>query len=305
MSGSAKPQNGRVRPAETNIADLRAFVAVVEQGSFSRAAAHLGISQPTVSVRLQNLEDHLGLRLIDRRQSGAVPTETGRPVYNRARRLLTEAEEFETTARELEALQRGHLRIGFTSPSTTLSIVGEYRRANPGVDLELVQYNTWDLQAALKRGEVDLGVMTLFEPLPEPFLCLRVLPQRLAAIVPRNHPLAVAGPVPWAALLDQPLVLRKPPSMTFSQIERELSQRGRAMTPYLSLPSREAVKDAVIAGLGVGLIYASEVGEDQRLATVEIADAAEGTALYVVAFDDVQGLPAVSAFLDCARMFLR
>ena len=294
------PSGGRKRASDLNPQDLRAFVAVVEQRSFSRAAGLLGISQPTVSLRLQNLETQLGLRLIDRRQ-GSTPTATGRGLYNQARRALTELDALDSFAREIEALEQGDLRVGFSTPPVALALIGRFRAAHPGVRLHLSQGNTFGLLDRLRRSEIDVAVMTLRDA-PEPeFAATLIRRQRLAALVPVAHALARAGGVSWERIVQEPLLVRARPSMTHTQIEAELAARGLPLRPALELPSREAVKEAAACGLGLGLVFDTEIGADRRLAALSISDADGTAAMHAVALRDIAGLPAIAGFLDVAR----
>jgi DNA-binding transcriptional LysR family regulator len=294
------PAGGRRRLADLSPQDLRAFVAVVEQKSFSRAAQLLGISQPTVSLRLQNLETQLGLRLIDRRQ-GSTPTATGHGLYNRARRALTELDALDSFAREIGALEQGDLRVGFSTPPVALSLIGAFRAAHPGVQLHLSQGNTFGLLEHLRRSEIDVAVMTLREAPAPPFTATPISRQRLVALVHAGHALAGAGAVTWEQVVAEPLLVRAPPSMTHTQLSAELAVRGLAPRPALELPSREAVKEAAASGLGLGLVFETETGADRRLAALRICDADDAAAMYVVALQDIAGLPAIARFLDIAR----
>ena len=294
------PAGGRRRAADLSPQDLRAFVAVVEQKSFSRAAQVLGISQPTVSLRLQNLETQLGLRLIDRRQ-GSTPTATGHGLYNRARRALTELDALDSFAREIGALEQGDLRVGFSTPPVALSLIGAFRAAHPGVQVHLSQGNTFGLLERLRRSEIDVAVMTLRAAPEPPFVATPICRQRLVALVHAGHALAGAGEVTWAQVVVEPLLVRAPPSMTHTQLSTELAARGLAPSPALELPSREAVKEAAASGLGLGLVFEAEIGADRRVAALTIADADDTAAMCVVALQDIAGLPAIARFLDIAR----
>ncbi|ARE39206.1 Transcriptional regulator, LysR family [Rhodovulum sp. P5] len=300
----APPPAARKRQGEISLQDIRAFVAVVERQSFSKAARYLGLSQPTVSIRVQNLETQFGLRLIDRRQ-GSQPTAMGRGLYNQARRVLTELEALETIARDLEALQQGHLRVGFSTPPAAMALIGAFRRANPGVQLDLVQSHTFNLLDRLKRSETDVAIMTLRAPPPEPFAHVTISRQRLAVMVPVGHALAGADAVPWARVLQEPLIVRAQPSMTYTQIETELAAKGLPLQPFLELPSRESVKEAVASGLGLGIAFAAETGADRRIVALPIADAEDGAAVHVVTLGDIAGLPAIDSFLTLARDFAK
>lgn len=294
------PRPDRDKPVDPQLGDLRAFAAVHESGSFSRAAAALGISQPTVSIRIQNLEDHLGFKLIDRKQGSAL-TEMGRPVYASVKQILAQIDAFGATARGLEELKTGHLRIGFSTPPQAMALIGAYRQAVPGVRLSLRQSDTWSLLENLRQSVIDLAIMTMATPPSEKFSYVLLEKQRLAAMLPTGHALEGIGPVPWRRLFEERILLRRAPSMTFTQIEREAADHGLSLDPFLELPSREAIKEAVACGLGVGIAFASEIGSDSRIATVEIADAERANAVYVVGPEDLGGLPAIAEFMSIAR----
>lgn len=289
------PQSG-----DPQLADLRAFAAVHECGSFSRAAQRLGISQPSVSIRLQNLEDFVGFKLIDRRP-GAALTEMGRPIYGRVKQILAQVDAFGATARGLEGLQVGYLRIGFSTPPQAMALIGRFRTANPGVRLELSQSNTWSLLEALKKTKIDIAIMTMSGPPSDQLSGVRIERQRLAAMVPAGHALAAQGRVSWQRLFEEPILLRGAPSMTFTQVEREAAQHGLSLDPFLELPSREAIREAVACGLGVGLAFASEIGSDHRIAVCEIEDAEVANSVYVVGPVDVGDQPAIAAFMEIAK----
>ena len=300
MGKSIAPLSSIASPGDPQLADLRAFAAVHEAGSFSRAAQVLGISQPTVSIRLQNLEEFLGFKVIDRR-NGAALTEMGRPIYGRVKQILAQVDAFGATARGLEGLQAGYLRIGFSTPPQAMGLIGRFRHANPGVQLGLSQSNTWSLLDALRKSEIDIAIMTMSAPPSEQFSSVLLERQRLAAMVPAGHAMAGQGAVTWRRLFEEPILLRGAPSMTFTQVEREAAQHGLALDPFLELPSREAIREAVASGLGVGLAFASEIGADHRIAVCEIEDAEEANSVYVVGPAELDGLPAIASFMDIAR----
>lgn len=300
MGRNTPLRSAELQDSDPQLADLRAFAAIHETGSFSRAAQGLGISQPTVSIRLQNLEEYLGFKLIDRRP-GAALTEMGRPIYGRVKQILAQLDAFGAAARGLEGLQAGYLRIGFSTPPQAMDLIGRFRRANPGVRLGLSQSNTWSLLDALKKSEIDIAIMTMSGPPPEQFSFALLERQRLAAMVPAGHALAAQEKVSWPRLFEEPILLRGAPSMTFTQVEREAARHGLALDPFLELPSREAIREAVAAGLGVGLAFASEIGADHRIGICQIEDAEEANAVYAVGPAELGGVPAIAAFMEIAR----
>ena len=291
-----------IPPTDPQVADLRAFAAIHETGSFSRAAIKLGITQPTVSIRLRNLEEYLGFKLIDRQQGSAL-TPMAQPVLSQVKLVLAQLDAFADTARGLDDLRMGLLRVGFSTPPQAMELIGRFRQQIPGVELSLLQSDTWTLIDHLKHNKIDVAIMTMAAPPSDQFSGVLVEHQTLAAMVPAGHDLDGTNPVSWTRILDEPLLLRRAPSLTLTQIEREAAKHGLSLDPFLELPSREAIKEAVAAGIGIGLAFASEIGRDVRIAKVEIAGAETVNAVYVVGRAELISLPAIAAFLDCARQY--
>lgn len=289
-------------PPLTSLADVRAFVAVVEQGSFSAAAAQLGLSQPTVSQRVQALEQHCALRLIDRR-NGVVLTNAGRTLYNHARMLLGRAQEFDAAARDIALLRAGRLVVGYAPPHFAMPVAAAFMQRYAGVELNFRSGNTDALIAALEACTVDVAVLTLAQPRPGLVSHLLVR-QRPVLCVPIDHPFAARGRVQLADLSGHAVVSREMGSQTRVLFEASCVAHGVIPGRFIEVPTREAVKEAAAAGLGLGVVLDREAGDDRRLATVEIADIDLAAGTYVVCLEETRRLPAVNAFFEvCATLF--
>jgi len=294
---AARPLPARMK---LSLNELEAFVAVVEQGSFSRAALWLGLSQPTVSQRVQTLESSCGLRLMDRAH-GVRLTASGREIYNKARAVLAGARDIEATARELGALARGRLKVGFSTPSVAMRVLARLKTAYPGVEITARHGNTAELLQMIAACEIDVGVMTLLE-VPEGVRAELIAPQRPLLCVAAHGPLASRRAIPLAELADQTLILREDGSLTRQVVETACQTAGLALQAPLVMPTREAVKEAAAAGLGVGVVLSGEMGCDTRLATLEISDCTSAGGVYAVGLSETGGLPLVDGFFAaCAE----
>lgn len=282
-----------------SIVDIRTFVAVVEHGSFSKAAEFLKISQPSVSQRLHNLEEIFGLRLLERR-GGVELTEAGRDLFNRARLLLSRIDEFEMGAEELRTLKRGRISVGYSSPALAMACAARYMREYPGIGINFVIGNTRTLGEALHSLKIDIGIMTLAGP-SEGLHCRLIARQRLVLCGPRNSDPAKAGRVRPADLTDLPLILREQGSMTRELFERAIRDLGLVTGRTLEVPSREAVKEAVAAGLGYGIMLDGELGRDSRLKQIVIDDLTVDAGTYAVTLIASVELPYVKAFLELCQ----
>lgn len=280
--------------------ELEAFIAVVEQGSFSRAALWLGLSQPSVSQRVQTLEASCGLRLLDRAQ-GVRLTASGREIYNKARAVLAGARDIEATARELGSLARARLKVGFSTPSVAMQVLAQLKRAHPAVEIIARQGNTGELLQMIAACEIDVGVMTLLE-VPDGVRAVLIAPQRPLLCIAAESPRASLGAVTLAEIADQTLILREDGSLTRQVVETACRDAGLTLPAPLVMPTREAVKEAAAAGLGVGVVLSGEMGSDTRLVTLEIADCSGAGGVYAVGLSETDGLPLIDAFFDaCAQ----
>lgn len=244
---------------------LALFRAVAEAGGFSRAAEVVHVSQPAISMQVAELEETLGTALFDRLPRGVRLTDAGAVLLGYAQRVATLEAEAERAMRELRGLERGRLTLG---ASTTIgsyllpTILGEFRRRYPAVELALTIDNTEGIRQRLLDRTLDLG-LTEGAPPADAELSVRAFHQdELIVIAPPDHPLASRatgkkGPLPATAqrLCSEPFILREPGSGTREIVERGLAAAGAAVTNVaLTLSSTEAIKRAVAAGLGLAVV---------------------------------------------------
>ncbi len=188
---------------------LRNFVVVAEELHFGRAASRLAMSQPPLSVSIQQLEDAVGTRLLDRDSKGVRLTAAGEAFRVEAQSLLTRAEQARTLAREIGAGAVGRLRIGFVGTLLYRGLpqwLDTFQSSHPRIDVVLIEQNSGEQIESLQHEELDLGFLIarrvpddlIIHPLfSEPFLCC----------LPEHHPLAKKRRVSFAMLKDEPLVL--------------------------------------------------------------------------------------------------
>jgi DNA-binding transcriptional LysR family regulator len=241
---------------------LRYFVAVAEELHFRRAAARLHISQPPLSQQIRQLEEELGCTLLARTRRRVELTPAGAAFLRDARAMLAELDVAASTARAIDAGQAGVLRVNFVG-SALLSIVPgtvqRFRRARPGVEVEVRERSTVEQLRALGSGVVDVA---LVRPPIEPDPALRtemVMRERTIAAIPEGHPLARLRRVPLRRLAGEPLVLfprLQAPGYHDLLIGR-LAATG--VTPHVVqyAPEMLTIIGLVAAGIGVSPVPAS------------------------------------------------
>ena len=226
--------------AGMNLNHLFLFRAVAEAGGFSRAAERIHVSQPAISMQVGELEEHLGLTLLQR--LGALAAEAERAMA------------------EVRGLRRGHLAIG---ASTTIGVyllpnlLGEYRRLYPDIDLQFDIANTEDIERRLADGTLDAGLTEGLPPNSEELETLVFLRDQLVPIARADHPRLKPGskPLTLRQLCAEPMIVREAGSGTREVIERALAKRGQKLQrTTMVLGSTEAIKRAVAAGLGVAIV---------------------------------------------------
>lgn len=285
-----------------NLKHLAVFHAVARTGGISRAAQELYVSQPVVSRQVRELESSLGLILLERMPRGVRLTEAGAILADYAERIFSLSQRAETVLQDLRGLRAGGLHLG---ASTTIGsyllppVLAEFQRRHPGVEVSLEIGNTSVIQRRLLANQIDVGFTEGFADAGE----LRAevfMRDELVIIAPADHPLAGGPAVPLASLCGEPCVMREPGSGTRAVLEQVLRERGLVATPVMSVGSPEAVKRAVMAGIGLAVVSYLTVSaelEASLLAHIPVADLALRRPLHRVQLPHRQHGPALAAFL--------
>ncbi|OYX14785.1 MAG: LysR family transcriptional regulator [Rhizobiales bacterium 32-66-8] len=234
---------------------LRAFVEVVRQGGFSQAAKVVFATQSTISKAVKQLEDEVGVILLDRVGHRSTLTAAGEIVYRRALTLLAERDDLITELDELRGLKRGILRLGLPPlGSSTLfaPLFATYRSRYPGVEIRLVEHGSKRLEEILGAGEVDFAASLL--PVSELFEAQPVRSEPLLALLPAAHPLAQAPRLDLRALAPSPFILFEGGFALNKVILDACANRG--VTPTIAARSGQIdfIVALVAAGLGVGFL---------------------------------------------------
>ena len=289
------PLTTRPRVGNITLAGLRAFVAVAEARSFSEGARALGLTQPSVSVQVAALEQACGL-LLCRRKPEFELTEPGRALFVKARKVIMGVEDLEATVAGVQ-VAAGRLCVGMSVPHVAMTLLASFRQAHPDVGIELTMGNTASLLAELSRCRIDVGIMTLIEPDPA-FDCRLLCRPRLMVCMRVDDAWAQRKSVHISDLVGRALVMREQGSQTRALLESLMAQAGVSPASTIELGSREAMREAVASGLGIGVMFDNEHGHDARLALVPLHKAPSTPAVYAVALPESLGLPAVRSWMD-------
>jgi DNA-binding transcriptional LysR family regulator len=243
---------------------LKVFVAVAEREHVTRAAEALNLAQSAASAAIASLEGRHGTRLFHRVGRRIELTEAGRVFLHEAKAVLARAEAAELALAELGELKRGVLNLaasqtiaGYWLPRHLVA----FRRCHPGVDVRLTVWNTTQGVRAVMDGLVELSFVE-GEVSHAGLIIQAVARDRMVIVVAPDHPWAGQRTIQPDAFLATDWVLREPGSGTRSAFERVLSEQRipvDRLRVALELPSNEAVRAAVEAGMGATAISASVV----------------------------------------------
>jgi DNA-binding transcriptional LysR family regulator len=255
---------------DLNLAHVRTLQAVVNHGSFSRAAEDLHLSQPAVSLHIRQLEERAGHRLLERVGKRAFATRAGEILLEHAGRALGELEAARQALERLRGVVAGRLRVGTGATASTYLLPPLLRRLHaryPALELVVVTGNSAEITAAVAGNQLDLGIVTL----PVSARSLTVSPlyvDRLAAIAPPDSEWRGRRAITPAELARRPLIMYERGG-TIRRVIDEWFRRGRA-TPQVAmeLGNAEAIKKLVSAGLGLSVSSAMSVKAEVRAGTL-------------------------------------
>src|SRR5262244_1871477 len=238
---------------------LEVFLAVAREKSFSLAAKKIHSSQPTLSEHISELEGELGKQLFFRRGRRRVVavTEAGRVFEQFAERAVSAVEGARQALADLDGLAHGSLLIGAsTTPGLYVlpAVVAAFRTRYPGVDVKLQIANSQTIEGRVRERELDLGIVGGHAVRPGEECLAAGMLDELVLIVSPQHAWARHRDIAPELLVDEPLLLREEGSATRSVTERALQQARVKFRVAMELDHTEAIKQGVMAGLGVAFV---------------------------------------------------
>jgi DNA-binding transcriptional LysR family regulator len=235
---------------------LRTFKTVADVTSFSLAAQRLKLSQPSVSYQVKELEEALGLPLLDRHGKKVQLTEAGTVLYGYARRMLDTLDEATIAVEEMRGIQRGTLRVG---ASTTVGIyllpaaLGAFKKLHPGLVISLEIGSRARVQEQVLTNELDLAVVGPASRDPH-LTVVPFLSDELVVVAPAGHPMAGKKGLTLKDLSGEPFIMRESTSGSRWSLEKEARKTGAKLVAAMELGSNGAIKHAVESGLGLAVI---------------------------------------------------
>ncbi|MDN6859009.1 LysR substrate-binding domain-containing protein [Pseudomonas sp. CAN2814] len=277
-------------------ARLRTFLAVARHASFSAGARAIGLSQPTATTQIQGLEREFNVELFHRRGRRIELTAVGRALLPIAQQMSMLESEATNLLRDSGQLNRGQLKVGAVGPFHVIEMVDLYRRDYPQIDVAIRIGNSASVLADLENYVTDVGVLAGLHDDPA-FVAQLYARHPVILFAHVDHPFARHAEVRLQALQGQPLLRREQGSTTRVALERELDKADVTPRIAMEIGSREALREAAIRGIGIGVVSEAEYIADPRLKTIRISGDPVCTETYLYYLAERRSSQVIASFL--------
>jgi DNA-binding transcriptional LysR family regulator len=252
---------------------LRILKAIASEGSFKRAADSLYVSQPAVSLQVQNLERQLDVPLFDRGGRRAQLTEAGHLLLSYGEKVLSLCQETCRALEDLQNLQGGTLIVGASQTTGTYLLprmIGMFREKYPNVAVQLIVHSTRRTAWSVANGQIDLAIVggEIPSDLQESLEIIPYAEDELALILPTSHPLAKIETIPKEDLYNLQFICLDSQSTIRKVIDQVLGRCGidtHLLKVEMELNSIEAIKNAVQSGLGAAFVSVSAIEKELQM----------------------------------------
>lgn len=235
---------------------LQVFEAIYRLGSFTRAAEELFLTQPTVSTQIKKLSDVIDIPLFEHVGRNVVPTQAGDELYKACRQVFETLANLESKIGDMKGLKRGRLRMAVITTAKYLApeILGEFSQLYPGIDLALKVTNRDRVNERMQANEDDLYILGHKPTDLDAVESFHFAPNPLVVMAPRSHPLVGQKNIPLEVIAREPFIAREPGSGIRDATFRAFDAIGMRPKIRMELGSNEAIKHAVVGGLGLSVL---------------------------------------------------
>ena len=281
---------------------LRALAATVRGGSLTAAAEALGVTQPAVTLQLQNLQELASMPLIQRTPDGVSVTDAGREVLRLDARIGVALADCIAALEAIKNAGGGRVAIGAVSTAKYFvpAAIAAFKKLHPGIELKLTIGNRAQIMDGLRNFSLDVAITG--RPPDDIDLEKRLIgPHPHIVIAPWGHPLTYEKGLKLEDLMQETFLLREPGSGTRGLMERLFDDAGLSPRIGMEIDSNETIKQAVIAGLGIALISAHTVASEieyRRIVALHVEGLPVMRQWFVLRRADKHLLPPAGALMD-------
>jgi DNA-binding transcriptional LysR family regulator len=284
---------------------LHLFATTARLGSFTLAAEELHMAQPTASVQMKKLTETMGVPLFEQVGKRLYLTEAGRRLDEACQEIFRAFAALDESLAGMRALDSGRLRLAVSTTGMGFAprLLGAFVALHPGIETSVQAHNRQMLVHRLAHNEDDLY---LFADAPEmaAVVAQELVPNPLVVLARDDHPLAREKSIPFQRLAEEPFLIREEGSGSRRIAMRLFAEHGLAPRIRMELGTNEAIKEAILAGLGVTITSRHTFGmdpESSRYACLDVEGFPLENHWYLVYPEGKQLSPVARAFLDFAR----
>lgn len=282
---------------DSSAAELRAFYATAKLGSMVVAGRSLGLTQPTISAHIAALEHRYGVELFFRRGRRVDLTDFGHSLFETTQRMFRAEEDAHLLLQQAHNQFSGLLKICAVGPYNVTPLIGRFREKWPAVKIAVSISDSREIMRRILNYEGDVGLP--LHPADNPkLISIPYQQQRLVVFASIHHPLAAQSTIQWSDLEGQEFVMREEGSTTRLVFEQALAAQGVRTRCSIEMGSRESVREAVMRGLGLGVVAETAYLPDARLKALPFRDQAPKTHPHVVYLSERQQARVIQNFLS-------
>ena len=251
---------------------LQVFEAIVRHGNFTRASEELFLTQPTVSMQVKKLADAMGLPLFEHVGRGVKPTQAALELYEACRDIF---ETLSSLEMKIADIKRGRLRLCVVTTAKYIApeLLGEFSQMHQGIEVSLKVTNRDRVLDRMQANEDDLYIMGQAPTDELQVEAYAFAPNPLVIMAPRNHPLVGKKRIPLSTIAEEPMILREPGSGIRDATLRLFAAEGLRPRVRMELGSNEAIKHAIVGGLGLSILSLHTLtleGSDGPVAVLDV-----------------------------------
>lgn len=257
----------------STLRQLEVFETIARLGSFTRAAEELFLTQPTVSMQIKKLTDAIGLPLFEQIGKKMHLTDAGRELHQTCRGIFEHLSRFEMVAADMKGLKTGKLRLAVVTTAKYFAprLLGMFCQQYPGIEVSLEVSNRERVLERLADNMDDLYILDL-PPEEVNVVAQGFLENPLVVLASVNHPLANKKKITLKRIAEEPFISREHGSGTRIQTEHIFSKQDLKLKIRMTLGSNEAIKQAILGGLGISVLSRHTLALDAPMSQLVILD---------------------------------
>lgn len=279
---------------------LEAFHHVATEGSFTGAARKLNVGQPTISSHVANLEGRFGVELFHRKGRAIHLTSTGQSLYGITHDLYGHEQEAIAFLNTVKNLDVGELNFSAVGPYDVMELLAAWREKRPGIGCSVRLGLIEEVLQDLEDFRADIGLVGR-DCASDTVHSVFYNRHRIYVVVNRKHRLASRRSIRMKELAGEEMIIRTASSTTQEAFDIAAAKKGVAVKAAFEIESREGLREAIVRGLGIGVISETEFAPHSELKTLSVTDAEMFTRAYIACLKARRNRPLIREFLNLAE----